>query len=823
MQTNQIPKSTIMNVLKNHFAKDRYHWIFLLVTGCLLLSTSAVGQLTLTVNSVGDSSDLKVGDGSCQTGELVQINGKLEEECTLRAALEEANQTSGEVIIDFSAGIQVDSEGLSMTIPQSPLPIISNQVTIAGETHPLYQINGELPGFTINGENAGDSHGLLLQQGAEGSIIRGIAIGNFERSGLMMEGGAGYLIFDNLIGGWVGNPAGGFTTYYAGNGGSGIGLSNASAAETENNSAVFNNLIMANGGDGIEVDDGTSNALIVGNKIGLDPASPDSESHSVSPSSRNHGAGINILENAGPGNVIGVVFVSEPNVIANNGNGGIRISADAQLITGNHIGVPADGLAHHDNDLSDYGNRDNGMVIESSDNVIGGEGSQSNIVGNSQFVGIRIGNGSVANNIAANDNEIRRNLIGIMPTGEAVGQSQGIRIDNGSGNTIIGAEIAHNITGIEFRTSSNDASENSILDNTTGVWIRAGSRLGPGNIVGRSSTGVLVNSRLEAGAAFINGSYIGTNSLGDNLGNNVGIYTTGSGVECSGTSCLYIGENHVGYSSSYGIWLGADTASIHTFRNFIGVHMNGQPIPNDIGIMIGQSDSAVTNGSYTYFNDIAHNYSDGVRVGAEDGTGQALGHRIFLNRIFSNDGLGISLGPGGGTVDVGGAATGPNRLQNFPELDGNVTSFDSSSHSLIYRFRVQTETSNASYPLAIQFYLSNVGEAQGRRPLGPSVIYESDSAMNWVIGELEIGTHIQVYGDLVATARDADGNTSQFTPSGVFLGEQVDAIFKDRFQSQSGFTERRTWHDKLIGSLLTGSETPVRPYSVTPHRNRPTL
>jgi hypothetical protein len=809
---------TTMTVRNICFAIKTHYQFLLILTGCLLLSTSAVAQLTLTVNSLSDSPGAKVGDGFCETGVLVDINGAMEEECTLRAALQEANQASEAVMINFSDGIHVDAEGLSMIVPQSPLPAISNQVTIAGESHPLYPINGELPGFTINGEDAGEAHGLLLQQGAEGSIIRGISIGNFERSGIMMEGGAGYLIYDNLIGGWVANPAGDFTTFYAGNGSSGIVLSNASAAETEDVSTVFNNLVMANGGDGIVIEDGTSNALIVANRIGLDPKGPDSTSHSVSPESRNHGAGINILEGAGPENVIGVFFVSEPNVIANNGNGGIRVSADAQFITGNHIGVPADGLTHDDNELYDYGNLDNGIVIESSDNVIGGEGSQSNIVGNSQFVGIRIGNGSVANNIAANDNEIRRNLIGIMPTGEAVGQSQGIRIDNGSGNTVIGAEIAHNITGIEFRTSSNDASENTILDNTTGVWIRAGSRLGPGNVVGRSSTGVLVNSRLDAGTAFINGSYIGTNSFGDNLGNNVGIYTTGSGVECSGTSCLYIGENHVGYSSSYGIWLGSDAASIHTFSNFIGVHMNGQPIPNDIGIMIGQSDSAVTNGSYTYFNDIAHNYSDGVRVGAEDGTGQALGHRIFLNSIFSNDGLGISLGPGGGTVDVGGAATGPNRLQNFPELDGNVTSFDSSSHSLIYRFRVQTETSNASYPLAIQFYLSNVGEAQGRRPLGPSVIYESDSAMNWVIGELEIGAHIQVYGDLVATARDADGNTSQFTPSGVFLGEQVDAIFRDRFQSQSGFAERGTWHDKLIGSLLTGSETPVRLYSVTPYR-----
>ena len=56
----------------------------------LTLSAAAMAQTTFTVNSDGDSSNQTAGDGNCDTGG--SVNG--DPECTLRAAIEEANSES---------------------------------------------------------------------------------------------------------------------------------------------------------------------------------------------------------------------------------------------------------------------------------------------------------------------------------------------------------------------------------------------------------------------------------------------------------------------------------------------------------------------------------------------------------------------------------------------------------------------------------------------------------------------------------------------------------------------------------------------------------
>ena len=70
-------------------------------------------------------------------------------------------------------------------------------------------------------------------------------------------------------------------------------------------------------------------------------------------------------------------------------------------------------------------------------------------------------------------------------------------------------------------------------------------------------------------------------------------------------------------------------------------------------------------------NVIAFNLGSGVWViaGATD-----VGNAILSNQIYSNTGLGIDLNGDGVTGnDLGDADTGPNNLQNFPELIGVAT------------------------------------------------------------------------------------------------------------------------------------------------------
>jgi len=86
-----------------------------------------------TVNSTGDAVDLVAGDGKCDTGAL---NSQGAPECTLRAAIEEANALAGADTIRFN--IPTTEPGysaapLSYTIqPGSALPLITEQLDILG-------------------------------------------------------------------------------------------------------------------------------------------------------------------------------------------------------------------------------------------------------------------------------------------------------------------------------------------------------------------------------------------------------------------------------------------------------------------------------------------------------------------------------------------------------------------------------------------------------------------------------------------------------------------------------------------------------------------
>ena len=108
---------------------------------------------SFVVNSNGDESDVNPGDNICLT---------LAATCTLRAAIEEAN---GDVIADADS-ITFDP-GVTSVSPLSPLPAITQQLTINGNTTATARvvINGSL----INSPNI---NGLELVSGSAGSIFK---------------------------------------------------------------------------------------------------------------------------------------------------------------------------------------------------------------------------------------------------------------------------------------------------------------------------------------------------------------------------------------------------------------------------------------------------------------------------------------------------------------------------------------------------------------------------------------------------------------------------------------------------------------------------
>ena len=157
----------------------------LLASGVLVLTGQTpayAGTKTFEVNRVGDAADLDTAGSACDT------SGKAGVQCTLRAAIMEANATPGSDLIIF----KIPGAGRHTITPESDLPAITESVTINGYTEPGASPNTRKKGtnaklmIAIDGENAGpDATGLLLDN-VNGAVIRGLVIKDFR-----VGGGAG--------------------------------------------------------------------------------------------------------------------------------------------------------------------------------------------------------------------------------------------------------------------------------------------------------------------------------------------------------------------------------------------------------------------------------------------------------------------------------------------------------------------------------------------------------------------------------------------------------------------------------------------------------
>src|SRR3978361_898721 len=158
----------------------------LILVALVLVASSAplpggVPVGTFVVNSTGDApASGSVSDAVCTTGATVLVNGLPVPECTLRAALQEANGTPGANNIFFS----IPGAGVKTIAPASPLPDVTEAVTIDGYTQPGASAN-------TNSTDAGSNAVLLIfldlspnvnfsgdffTVKAGPSIIRGLAI-----------------------------------------------------------------------------------------------------------------------------------------------------------------------------------------------------------------------------------------------------------------------------------------------------------------------------------------------------------------------------------------------------------------------------------------------------------------------------------------------------------------------------------------------------------------------------------------------------------------------------------------------------------------------
>ena len=134
-----------------------------------LLGSPPLAAMTLTVNSLGDQADASVGNGSCDVD-----TGTSGDQCTLRAAMQEANAVFGADTIGFTVTGTINLTGT--------LPTLVSDMTITGPGSTLLTVRRDTGGiyriFTINSGTIAIS-GMTITNGrtADGVLGTGNNVG----------------------------------------------------------------------------------------------------------------------------------------------------------------------------------------------------------------------------------------------------------------------------------------------------------------------------------------------------------------------------------------------------------------------------------------------------------------------------------------------------------------------------------------------------------------------------------------------------------------------------------------------------------------------
>ena len=429
---------------------------FLVATGLSAVAARPVAaSTTFVVNRIGDQPDLNLANASCD------VSTNAGSQCTLRAAIQEANDTPGADTINFN--ITTTSKTIT---PATPLPAIAEQLTVDGYSQPGSSENTKAASsnailvIILNGLNAGaGSRGLAVD--ANGSTIRGLVIQRFDTAGIEVNGNE-----NTVAGNFIGTDVTG--TLARGNS---VGVRVTGAANVIGGTArADRNLISGNSGDGILVsgDDAADNQ-IWNNFIGTKKSGNSAL-----------GNGFNgvTVENA-PRTLIGDGLEAGRNVISGNAQAGVRITDSGALnrssVLGNYIGTNAVGT-------QDLGNVFDGVSIASSDITVGGdEAGERNVISGNGIHGLRI---SSSMRVDVLGNYIGTNAAGTAALGN---DGSGIYAQTG-GNHRIGGPGEGNVI------SANDDSGIVLHATTAGNIIEAnkiGTRADGTGALGNGGVGVV--------------------------------------------------------------------------------------------------------------------------------------------------------------------------------------------------------------------------------------------------------------------------------------------------------------------------------------------
>ncbi|HMP99553.1 MAG TPA: T9SS type A sorting domain-containing protein, partial [Cyclobacteriaceae bacterium] len=540
------------------------------------------------------------------------------------------------------------------------------------------------------------------------------------------------------------------------------GISLSSSGNIVGNDITDGNLISGTGW-GLTI--AGNNNVLRGNVIGLNSDNTAAISN-----------GIGIYFTGGDNNEIGGTLPEHRNVFSGNTTGiNMLFASNDNVIHGNYFGLTQDGL----NTISNVW----GLQVQGSgaNNLIGGvfgEGTNY-FAGNSTALYITTsGAGTLVqgNIFGLNiNNEARPNtgrVIWYTSNAEATiggpnSEDRNIFSGNSSNGIELTASAPHlTLTGNYFGTTPDGMEARPNTGNAIYTLTSDGTNtIISNNLISGSTEGI----RLWNGTTNyrITGNKIGTNLTGDAaIPNGIGIRLNLGTTQDNIIGGYGADANIISGNTIDGIRFTDGANNNQVIGNYIGTTADGiTPLPNGaygIELQYRTVDNIIGGDNPEDGNIIANNLLGGVRMTWTVFTAPAR-NRITQNLIFNNCGLGIMLGTTASNLnDPVDADEGINRRQNYPVISESFN-LDIDNDVLELAYYVPSDPTFSTYPIRVEFFADD-SNRQGKQIIYVDEFTEDDYLL---LRPKQLSIDISGLGlvstDIpVATATDADGNTSEF-------------------------------------------------------------
>jgi len=400
-------------------------------------------------------------------------------------------------------------------------------------------------------------------------------------------------------------------------------------------------------------------------------------------------------------NIIGGCAPNAENVIGSDTSPAVIIAGDNNRVSGNLIGVAADGTT----------------PLYLSDRAITCSG-KFNTIGGTDVDCRNVIHADEAIELTGDENSVLYNFIGLTKDGDDV------LISSFGGQTDIGIY-------------------------SIGKLNQIGDESGHGNYIAGMFTAIQMGPGSDSSLVF--GNYFGTDTTGRvGLEQYRGGFVIRSRYNRIGDTAPGFG-NIICSSDSSGIEFSGGDSNI-VAGNWIGTNPEGDSLPNASGVKFT---NGAGNFNTIFKNRIANNTQNGIVI---DSTVSTVRNTFSQNRIYKNGLLGIDLRDDGVTFNDGGDGdSGPNGLLNFPEIDSLFMNADSTftvygkaADSATVEFFTAHPAGDSSRPPDPGGY----GEAYN--------FIISDTCDETGLFIVDIPNLVAQFSKITATATDTFGNTSEF-------------------------------------------------------------